>query len=178
MRGEECGTSRRSFCKQLSCTFPSHFIAVIGLAKLLPRLLLKAGDSQESREQSVFAAWSVSVGRQVHRATAPVRLEGNTLVVAIVDSNWRAQLAGMRGQIVFKINAILGAALVSRIQFIVNDELVRCAHQMPSEVKFVAPEEQALPLGEKARNIQDPELRELFLRAAGKCLDRKDRQQG
>jgi predicted nucleic acid-binding Zn ribbon protein len=148
---------------------------VISLAKLLPRLLLQAGDSQESREQSVFAAWSVTVGFQVQRATAPIRLEAKTLVVAVVDSNWRTQLAGMRGQIIFKINSIVGANLVSRIQFVINEELVRCVHKMPAEVKFVAPDEQALPLGEKAENIEDPELRALFLRAAGKCLDRRAR---
>jgi len=81
----------------------------------------------------------------------------------------------MRGQIVFKINSLLGAALVSRIHFVINEELVRCVHQMPAEVHFVAPDEQAEPLGEKARNLQDPELRNLFLRAAGKCLDRRAR---
>ena len=145
------------------------------LAKLLPRLLLQAGDSQEAREQSVFAAWSVSVGRQVHKATAPVRLEGKTLVVAVVDSTWSAQLSGMRGQIIFKINSLLGAALVSRLQLVTNEELVRCVHQMPAEVRFVAPDEQAQPLGEKAERIEDPELRNLFLRAAGKCLDRRAR---
>jgi hypothetical protein len=123
----------------------------------------------------VFAAWSVSVGVQVQRATAHIRLEAKTLVVAVVDSTWRTQLAGMRGQIIFKINSILGATLVSRIQFVINEELVRCAHKMPAEVKFVAPDEQALLLGEKAGNIEDPELRALFLRAAGKCLDRRAR---
>ena len=145
------------------------------LAKLLPRLLLQAGDSQEAKEQSVFAAWSVSVGRQVHRVTAPIRLEGKTLVVAAVDSAWSTQLSGMKGQIVFKINSLLGAALVSRLQFVINKEFVRCAHQMPAEVQFVAPDEQAQPLGEKAGRIEDPELRTLFLRAAGKCLDRRAR---
>ena len=123
----------------------------------------------------MFAAWSVSVGRQVNKATAPVRLEGKTLVVAVVDSTWSTQLGGMRGQIVFKINSVLGAALVNGLRFVINEELVRCAHQMPAEVRFLAPDEQALPLGEKAEQIEDPELRKLFLRAAGKCMDRRAR---
>jgi len=146
---------------------------MISLAKLLPRLLLQAGDSAESREQSVFAAWTAAVGLQVHKASAPLRLDGKTLVVAVVDATWRSQLARMRGQILFKINSILGAALVTRFDLVVNEELVRCAHQMPPEVKFIAPDQQALPLSEDVREIEDPGLRALFLRAAGKCLDRR-----
>jgi len=149
---------------------------MISLTRLLPRLLLGAGDSPESREQSIFAAWPVSVGAHVHRATAPVRVDGKTLIVAVIDAAWHSQLADLRGPILFKINSVLGAALVTRIEFVINEEMVRCAHQMPPEVKFVAPDEQAMPLNEEVGKIEDPELRALFLRAAGKCLDRMNRQ--
>jgi hypothetical protein len=42
-------------------------------------------------------------------------------------------------------------------------------------VKFIAPEQQALPLREQADRIADPEIRATYLRAAGKCLERRAR---
>lgn len=142
------------------------------LLMLVPQMLRHAGDSDEVREQAVFAAWLVAVGGPIRKVTAPVRLERKTLLVAVPDATWRTQLMRMRGQALFKLNSLLGAPLVTAIEYVVNPDVIVREPEVPHEVKFTAPEEQALPLREQADRIPDPEIRETFLRAAGKCLER------
>ncbi|MEW6208750.1 MAG: DUF721 domain-containing protein [Acidobacteriota bacterium] len=140
---------------------------------ILPQLLRSAGDSEEAREQAVFAAWSASVGIPVLKATAPIRLERKTLLIAVADATWREQLKRIRGHALFKLNSLLGAPTVTQIEFIINKDFVARNHSQPPEIKFNAPEEQARPLRDKVDRIADPDIRETFLRAAGKCLDRR-----
>lgn len=143
------------------------------LLTLLPRLFRKVGDSDDAREQAVVAAWAVAVGPQVRKLTAAMRLERKTLIVATLDETWRAQLKGMRGQVLFKVNSLLGAPLVTAIEFVVNQRAVRAAHTAPPEMRPRSPTDEALPLVEKAAAIPEPLLRDAFLRAAGKCLARR-----
>jgi len=146
------------------------------LLMLVPQMLRHAGDSDEVREQAVFAAWLVAVGGPIRKVTAPVRLERKTLLVAVPDVTWRTQLMSMRGQALFKLNSLLGAPLVTTIEYVVNPDLIVRETTAPPEVKFTAPDKQALPLRAQADRIADPEIRETFLRAAGKCLERRNKQ--
>lgn len=143
------------------------------LLMLLPQMLRQSGDSDEAREQAVFAAWLVAAGGPIRKATAPVRLERKTLIVAVPDATWRAQLMTMRGQALFKLNSLLGAPLVTSIEYVVNPDLIVREPETPRQVKFTAPEKQALPLVGPAGQIPDPDIRATFLRAAGKCLERR-----
>jgi len=145
------------------------------LLMLVPQMLRHAGDSDEVREQAVFAAWLVAVGGPIRRVTAPLRLERKTLIVAVPDATWRTQLTGMRGQALFKLNSLLGAPLVTTIEYVVNPALIKNEPEVLQEVKFTAPEKQALTLRDQADRIADPDLRETFLRAAGKCLERTNK---
>jgi len=145
------------------------------LLMLVPQMLRHAGDSDEAREQAVFAAWLVAVGGPIRKVTAPLRLERKTLIVAVPDATWRTQLASMRGQALFKLNSLLGAPLVTTIEYVVNPDLIEPEPEMMQEVKFTAPEKQAAALREQADRIADPDLRETFLRAAGKCLERRNK---
>ena len=143
------------------------------LLMILPQMLRQAGDSDEVREQAVFAAWLAAVGGPIRKVTAPVRLERKTLIVAVPDATWRTQLMTMRGQALFKLNSLLGAPLVTSIEYVVNPDLIVREPEFPQPVKFTAPEKQALPLLGPADQIPDPEIRATFLRAAGKCLERR-----
>jgi len=140
---------------------------------LVPQMLRHAGESDEVREQAVFAAWLVAVGGPIRKITAPVKLERKTLIVAVPDSTWRTQLQSMRGQALFKLNSLLGAPLVTTIEYVVNPDAIVRQPEISREVKFTAPEKQALPLRGQAERIADPDIRETFLRAAGKCLERR-----
>jgi predicted nucleic acid-binding Zn ribbon protein len=142
------------------------------LLSIVPQMLRKAADSDEAREQAVCAAWVVAVGGPIRKVTAPIRLERKTLIVAVPDATWRAQLMSMRGQALFKLNSLLGSPLVTMIEYVVNPGLIVQDSSAPQEVKFTAPEKQVTALREQADRIPDPEIREIFLRAAGKCLER------
>lgn len=145
------------------------------LLRLLPQLLRHAGDSDEAREQAVFAAWAAAVGSHIRHATNPVRLERKTLIVAVPDSTWRGQLQKIKGQALFRLNSLLGVPTVTAIEFVVNPDLIPEPEPAPPEITFTAPERQTLSLRDKADRIPDPETRALFLRAAGKCLERRAR---
>lgn len=145
------------------------------LLMLVPQMLRNAGDSDESREQAVFAAWLVAAGGPIRKVTAPIRLERKTLIVAVPDATWRTQLMSMHGQALFKLNSLLGAPLVTTIEYVVNPELIVFEPEAAQEVKFTAPEEQVTALRERADRIPDPEIRRAFLSAAGKCLERRSK---
>lgn len=142
------------------------------LLTIVPQMLRRAADSDDAREQAVLAAWLIAVGGPIRKVTMPVRLERKTLIVAVLDATWRKQLISMRGQALFKLNSILGTPLVTAIEYVVNPELIAFEPEAPSEVRFTSPESQALFLREQADRIADPSIRETFLRAAGKCLER------
>ncbi len=148
---------------------------MIDLLKLLPVLLRKAGNSEEARQNAVLAAWIGAVGPQLRQVSSPVRLERKTLIVAVTDSTWQTQLRKMRGQILFKLNSLLGVPTVTTLEFVINPDMITTTSQQMEQVKFVAPEKHARTLRKNAEAINNPELRDAFLRAAGKCLDRRDR---
>jgi hypothetical protein len=143
------------------------------LLNLLPKMLRHIGDSAEARQQAVFAAWTAAVGSQVRKVTQPLHLERKTLVVAVADQTWRTQLDRIKGQALFRLNSLLGAPAVTAIEFVINPDSLNDDSTAPREFHFVAPEKAALPLNDDAARISDPELRETFLRAAGKCLERR-----
>ncbi|HKA18399.1 MAG TPA: DUF721 domain-containing protein [Blastocatellia bacterium] len=143
------------------------------LLMLVPQMLRNAADSDEGREQAVFAAWLVAVGGPIRKVTTPVRLERKTLIIAVPDSTWRTQLASMRGQALFKLNSLLGAPLVTSIEYIVNPDLISYDPEGQQEITFSALEQQTHSLREQADKIGDSTIRETFLRAAGKCLERR-----
>ena len=142
------------------------------LLKLLPQLLRQAGDQEEAREQLVFAGWYAAVGGQLSKVTAPLRLERKTIIVAVPDSTWRAQLKRMSGHILFKLNSLLGSPVITSIDLVVKPDAIH-NEPPPLEISFIAPERQALALRDSADKIPDPDIRATFLRAAGKCLDRR-----
>jgi hypothetical protein len=140
---------------------------------MLPRLLRGLGDTDEAREQAVFVAWEAAVGAPIRRVTVPVKLERKTLIVAVPDSTWREQLRSVSGTALFRLNSLLGVPTVTMIEFVVNRKLVLQNRPPADTVSFHAPEVESAPLRDKAGQIPIPGIRETFLRAAGKCLDRR-----
>jgi hypothetical protein len=145
------------------------------LVQLLPLLLKRVGESDDAREQTAFAAWMAVCGDHLRKATAPMRLERKTLLVATMDQTWRLQLQKVSGQFLFRINSILGSPLVTSIEFVINERFVVARNQQPAfpPVIFDDPGGQSKYLSEKAQLLEDPTIRDIFLRAAGKCLDRR-----
>ena len=64
---------------------------------------------------------------------------------------------------------------VTTLEFVINPDMIKQASKESKQVKFVAPEKHAQALRQDAEAIPNPELRDAFLRAAAKCLDRRYR---
>ncbi|HYM00163.1 MAG TPA: DciA family protein [Blastocatellia bacterium] len=144
------------------------------LKRILPRFLLRASESEDSKRQAVYAAWGWASGEMVRQQTAPLRFEGRTLTVATNAEPWTSQLKKVDKQLVFKMNSALGAPIVRTLNFVSNaDEVARFHESYLRVVEFSAPDSMSNEFEPRLRSIENSNLKEQFLRAAGKCLERR-----
>ncbi|MDX2040310.1 MAG: DciA family protein [Acidobacteriota bacterium] len=144
------------------------------LLKLLPTMIRLSGDNPEVREQAVFAAWRVAAGKGVVGGCTPFRLYEKQLIVAVLDQFWKKQLESLSAQYLFRINSLLGAQMVTFIEFRLDrDFVLKVQGHQARAYEFQHTEELGGELKESAEEIKDAELREQFLRAAAKSLERK-----
>jgi hypothetical protein len=145
------------------------------LLKMLPMVIRMSGDNEDVREQAALAAWRVAAGEGVANVCEPFRLYQKQLIVAVIDQTWKKQMERMSGEYLFRINSILGAPLVTFIEFRVDRKFVlhsRKPEEKPFEFHHIQELEEELK--SSAACIKDEALREKFLRAAAKCLERKE----
>jgi hypothetical protein len=153
------------------------------LIRAIPQLLRAAGESEEVAEAAACVAWRRAAGEGVRGLAVPFRLYRKTLIVAVPDTTWRKQLEAISPQLVFRVNSILGQALVTYIEFRVDPQTVRRERERagqrgerPDEARV---EEQALSraaeLSDAASAIRDEELRRRFLIAAGSYIGAQER---
>jgi len=143
------------------------------LIKSLPNVLRAAGDSAEVAEAAAIAAWKFAAGEGLKGRAVPVKLEERTLTVAVADAIWQKQLHSMRGQLLFRVNSILGQPVVGAIEFVIDPKLGNAPadEQMPKEEPL--DNEVPLELWSAAGAIHDKELRRKFLKTAELSLKRK-----
>lgn len=92
------------------------------LIKSLPAVLRAAGNAEEVAQAAAIAAWKHAAGDGLKEHAVPVKLENRTLTVAVADVIWQKQLHAMRGQMIYRINSLLGQAVVGNIEFIIDPE--------------------------------------------------------
>jgi hypothetical protein len=152
------------------------------LFQALPKLLRAAGEYAEVSEAVAFAAWRRVAGEALRGCAAPFRLYRKTLIVAVPDATWRKQLEQVSPQLIFRLNSLLGQALVTYVEFridrkTVNEERARLNQSRHEQLDQ---EEDALrragELDEAANAIRDETLRRRFLLAAGSCMNRRSKQ--
>ncbi len=150
------------------------------LFRALPKLLREFEDTEEVREAVVFAAWRRIAGESLSEHTVPFRLFNKHLIVAVADKMWKRHLETLSGQMIFKLNSALGQAIVTFIEFRVDEETLvaeRSQHRVKQmtdeEQREIALEEVTPKLRHAADAIKDDNLRYQFLLAAGSCLARK-----
>ncbi|MFN0108675.1 MAG: DciA family protein [Blastocatellia bacterium] len=144
------------------------------LLKLLPTMIRLSGDNEEVREQAVFAAWKVAAGKGVAGGCAPFRLYDKQLVVAVLDQAWKKQLESLASHYLYRVNSLLGVSMVTFIEFRLDRNFVLKTRGHEAQAyEFQHTEELKAELESSAEEIKDPELREAFLRAAAKSLERK-----
>lgn len=149
------------------------------LFQTLPKLLRAAGESEEVLEAASFAAWRRVAGEALRGCAVPFRLFNRRLIVSVPDTTWRKQLEQVSPQLVFRLNSLLGQAVVTYVEFRVDPQTVRAERARLRSTQFerLTQEEAALDraaeLDDAAHAIHDDELRRRFLLAAGSCLNRK-----
>lgn len=143
------------------------------LIKSLPGVLRAAGDSEEVAEAAAIAAWKFAAGDGLKGHAVPVKVENRTLTVAVADAIWQKQLHSMRGQLLFRINSILGQPIVGAIDFVIEPKLVRVQTEEQKPPEQPLDNEVPLELWSAANAIHDKELRKRFLKTALHSLKRR-----
>jgi hypothetical protein len=150
------------------------------LFRALPPLLKEFDDNDDVRQAVVFAAWRKIAGETLRERAVPIRLYKKHLIIAVMSETWKKHLQQLSGQMIFKLNSVLGSAIVTFIEFRVDDKTV--TDERAQNNKNIISDEQAR---ESAMNevtakmrcsadaIKDDHLRYQFLLAAGSCLARK-----
>lgn len=141
------------------------------LIKSLPNVLRVAGDSAEVAEAAAIAAWKHAAGEGLKDRAVPVKLEERTLIVSVADAIWQKQLHSMRGQLLFRVNSILGQPIVGAIEFVIDPKLF--APPVEQEKEEPIDNEVPLEIWSAANAIKDKELRRSFLKTATRSLKRK-----
>ena len=143
------------------------------LIKSLPQVLRASGNSAEVAEAAAIAAWKHAAGDGLKEHAVALKLENRTLTVAVADPIWQKQLTAMRGQLLYRVNTILGQPLVSAFNFVIDRERVKPRVEQPEQEEPLD-NEVPLELWSAANAIHDKELRRSFLKTAMAALKRKD----
>ena len=143
------------------------------LIKSLPGVLRAAGDSTEVAEAAAIAAWKHAAGNGLKEHAVPLKLEDRTLTIAVADAIWQKQLHSMRGQLLFRVNSILGKPLVGALDFVIDPKLAKLSVEPLEREEEFLDNEVPLELWSAASAIQDKDLRKKFLRTALLSLRRK-----
>ena len=142
------------------------------LIKSLPNVLRASGNAPEVVEAAAIAAWKYAAGDGLKDHAVAVKLEDRTLTVSVADAIWQRQLHSMRGQLLFRVNSLLGQPLVGAIQFVIDSKLFAHSEELePDEAPL--DNEVPLELWSAANAIHDQELRRTFLKTATRSLRRK-----
>jgi len=142
------------------------------LIKSLPQVLRASGNSAEVAEAAAIAAWKHACGDGLKEHAVALKLENRTLTVAVADPIWQKQLTAMRGQLLYRVNTILGQPLVSAFNFVIDRERVKPRVE-PEPDEELLDNEVPLELWSAANTIGDKELRKNFLKTALLSLKRK-----
>ncbi len=148
------------------------------LIEVLPAILQAGGHSAEVVEAAAIAAWNHVTGDPLRRQAVATTLNGKTLVITVSDAIWQKQLESMRGQLLFRLNSILGQPLVNRLEFCIEDTSFERAPAAAAKksTKETTENEVSLELWSAANAIQDKQLRKAFLSAAATSLLIKEKK--
>src|SRR5215203_4119701 len=150
------------------------------LFRALPALLKEFDDNETVREAVTFAAWRKIAGESLRQHAVPFALNQKRLTIAVKSETWHKHLEHLAGQMIFKLNSALGQAVVTFIEFRVDERAVEKENYKETkqtlsdeELEELALEEVTPQMRRAADAIKDDNLRYQFLLAAGSCLARK-----
>ncbi len=143
------------------------------LLKTLPAIMKVAGDSTEVAQAACFVAWKQIAGEALHGNAVPLRLDDRTLVIAVADATWQKQMQSLSGQLLFRLNSMLGQPVVTYLEFCEDPETVAQARLTLTDRRDSRePAPVPAELVSAAAGIHDEDLRRAFLGAASSCIRR------
>jgi hypothetical protein len=142
------------------------------LIKTLPAILRAAGASEEVSQAACIAAWKHAVGEGLSGHAVPIQLLNHTLVVVVADNIWKRQLEQMRGQLLFRLNSVLGQPLVKSLELRVDPKTLAAERGLTGATKKDVNYQVPAELLAAAAEIEDAALRRAFLGAATSCVRR------
>jgi len=119
-------------------------------------------------EGQACKAWSEVVGGSVARRSAAERFADGTLFVVVESPAWHAELGFIRGEILGKLEEILGKRIVTNLRFRIG---VLPDPPVKEKVEAGVAEHRNLPLDQRqavesqVQNVRDPELQEVVRQA-------------
>lgn len=144
------------------------------LIKTLPLVIRAAGNAPEVLEAAALAAWKHATGAGMQHHAVATKLDGQTLIVAVRDDVWQRQLTSMRGQLLLRVNSLLGQALVKNIELRIQPQTFTIAALPKQESDDILNNEVPLELWSAASSIEDKQLKQKFLKAAVVSLRRNE----
>jgi hypothetical protein len=120
--------------------------------RLIAGLKIPAGSV--SLEELARKAWPTAVGKRIASHTRAVSLTGGRLIVDVEDVIWQRQLRSLKGQILERLEAVLGDETVGNIEF-----RLAIPRRLPQRA------ERPTAVKDEADCIQDPVLRIIYIEA-------------
>jgi hypothetical protein len=146
---------------------------MIDAALLLPTLLARAGDNADFTETATKIAWRRVAGEGLREYAIPVRLADGALIVSVADAVWQKQLQAMSAELIFRINKLMARKVVERVEFRIDARALKSNAGSRAATPRLSRSAPAAVIS-SAAEIEDPDLRERFLRAAENCISRRD----
>jgi len=87
------------------------------IRQILRRAMSAHGQKQDENLMLIQEMWESCVGREIANQAYPWKLGGGRLLVHVSSSVWHHQLAYLKQDLMNKLNARLGADLVTDIRF-------------------------------------------------------------
>lgn len=151
------------------------------LGDVLEKALKKNKIALPSRDFRLREAWVQSVGPVISAQTSLDSFKYNVLYVKASNSVWLQQLQFMKGEIMDKINQVLGKEVVKNIFFSIGRIPVQASKDEPApSLETIHPclgEKDLRTIEQCTAGISDPELIEILKRVMTKDLKRR-RQSG
>jgi len=94
----------------------------VGLGEIVSGLLRQRPFAHGAKIGKLAAQWGAVVGERLAAETAPVRLEGGTLTVAVSTGPWGSQARFLADEIREKANESLGEGVVERVRIVVSED--------------------------------------------------------
>jgi hypothetical protein len=117
-----------------------------------------------SDDALIRGVWPVAVGRVIARHTCSLKKVRSTLVIEMEDATWHKQLRGLSGQIVNRLQGVMGNTEIDSVEFrvapaAVRRELGRAQQLHPEAIRS---DGTAKVDADEAEGIQDPVLQKIY----------------